>query len=119
MFAGSIVMSGLSPQFQGFKEIGSLKLNYLSNNGGTTNIAGINKITGDFSYWNNSNIQEIIMPDLQEVGGIFDLYSNIKEFHFPELKTIGGDTRICVNTTDERSFPKLAMFMNRFFTILY
>lgn len=83
VFAGSIVMSGLSPQFQGFKEIGSLKLNYLSNNGGTTNIAGINKITGDFSYWNNSNIQEIIMPDLQEVGGIFDLYSNIKEFHFP------------------------------------
>lgn len=107
VFAGSIVMSGLSPQFQGFKEIGSLKLNYLSNNGGTTNIAGINKITGDFSYWNNSNIQEIIMPDLQEVGGIFDLYSNIEEFHFPELKTIGGDTRICVNTTDERSFPKL------------
>lgn len=110
VFAGGFNLKNLSgyfPKLEGFREIGNLTIDYLSMSGNTVEITGVRKIAGDFSYWANSNVEGILLADLEEVGGNFRLYSNIKKFHFPKLKTIGGNAMMSIDHYDEQTFPLL------------
>ena len=75
--------------------------------GNTVEIAGIRKINGNFSYWANSNVDGILLTDLEEVGGNFRLFSNIKKYHFPKLEHIGGNAMMSIDNYDDQTFPLL------------
>ncbi|WP_065220300.1 MULTISPECIES: hypothetical protein [Butyricimonas] len=100
-------LGGYFPKLEGFRELKELNIGYLSMGGNTLEIAGVRKINENFSYWANSNVSGILLTDLEEVCGDFELFSNIKTFHFPKLKTIGGNATISINDYDNESFPLL------------
>lgn len=110
VFAGSFNLQNLGgyfPKLEGFREIENLTIGYLGMSGKPVEIAGVRKIAGDFSYWANSNVSEILLTDLEEVSGNFKLYSNIKKYHFPKLERIGGNAMMSIDNYDDQTFPLL------------
>ena len=110
VFAGGFNLQNLGgyfPKLEGFHEIGGLTIGYLGMGGNTVEIAGIRKINGNFSYWANSNVDGILLTDLEEVGGNFRLFSNIKKYHFPKLEHIGGNAMMSIDNYDDQTFPLL------------
>lgn len=110
VFAGCFNLKNLGgyfPKLEGFREIEELTIGYLGMSGKPVEIAGVRKINGDFSYWANSNVEGILLTDLEEVSGNFELYSNIKKFHFPKLERIGGNAMMSIDNYDDKTFPLL------------
>lgn len=107
VFAGKLIVDGSSLNLEGFKEVGDFSYN-MSTKQNKTETVSIKKVNGDLTL-NIYNFDTFSMPNLEEIGGKFNIaVSGKMEILFPALKKSGA-MDVNVTPMDMVSFPSLQL----------